>query len=325
MAPPKDAPPSPGAVTRAAAAATEAQLQAAQDEIEHLQEELARANLREQRQSPRRMPPPVAGDLNDPRNAAPIATAVSFKLPQFYVDDPLMWFTQCESVFRRRLCTDPTQRFDAVVEALPPHIALAARDVILTVDPEQDPTAYQQLRNHITGTYGRTKWQLAAAVLDTPMLGDRKPTAVLTEMRANKPPNCQEDTIFQLLFIRSLPQPVGAQIMAADLANVDAMAQMADRIVALPRAAPTASSIEDPGLVAAVTARGRSPTRPAARGGRGGGGRGSAGNAGRGRGGRTATPGGGVAKKLSWCKYHLVYGKDAQKCDPSCTWRAEGN
>src|SRR5450830_1703943 len=174
MAPPKDTPPSPGTVTRAAAA-QKAQLQQAQEEIEHLQEELARANLLHGQQQLRQMPAPVPGDRNDPRNAAPIATAVSFKLPQFYVDDPLMWFTQCESVFRRRLCRDPTQRFDTIVEALPPHIAAAARDVIMTVDPELDPTAYQQLKDHILSTYGRTKWQLAAALLDAPMLGDRKP------------------------------------------------------------------------------------------------------------------------------------------------------
>src|SRR5450830_1058322 len=332
MAPPTE---TPGTTTRVAeanaaaaksAAAAEAaevalvkaevEIQRREDEILHLQNQLAAANIQ------RHAPPAAAGGIT-----APATTAVSFKLPPFYLEDPLMWYTQSEAVFRRRLCRDPAQRFDAVVEALPPHIAIAARDIIFSVDPDTDPAAYQKLKDHLLSAYGKTKWQLAAAVLDSPMLGDRKPTAALTEMRANKPPNCQEDTLFQLLFIRCLPHAVGSQIMAADLPNVDAMAAMADRIIALPRATPTASNIEDPGLVAAVTSRGRSPTRPAAKGGRGGGGGrgGNAGSAGRGRGGRAATPGGEIGKKLSWCKYHILYEEKAEKCISPCNWFPKGN
>jgi hypothetical protein len=287
---PRTEPLSPGATTRSATAA----LLQANAEINALCEQLAAAEIQ------RQLPPPRLGDLNDPRNQATLAaTAASFKLLSFYVDDPHMWFQQCESVFRRRLCRDPVQRFDAIVEALPPHIAAAAREIILGVNPEEDETAYDQLRDHLTGTFGKTKWQLTA-LLDAPMLGDRKPTAMLTEMRTLKPPGCQEDTLFQMIFIRCLPQPVGAQIIAADLDSVNAMARMADRIVALPRQAPTAAAIEDPGLVAAIPARGRSPNRPAARGGRGGGG---IGNRGRNKGGRAQTPGG---DKRGWCKNHLI-------------------
>jgi hypothetical protein len=302
---------SPGTTTRSAAAA----LLRANEEIELLREQLAASGL------PRQLPPPRDGDLNDPRNAA-AATASSFRLPPFYEHDARMWFGQCESVFRRRLCFDPVQRFDAIVEALPPHIAATAREIILEINPEEDPTAYNQLRDHLTGTFGRTKWQLATALLDAPMLGDRKPTAMLTEMRTLKPPGCQEDTVFQMIFIRCLPQSIGAQIMAADLENVDAMARMADRIVALPRQAPTAASIEDPGLVAAIPSRGRSPTRPAARGGRGGGGKGGKGRGKGGKGVRAQTPGG---DKRGWCRNHLVWGEKAFKCIPPCTWFPEEN
>jgi hypothetical protein len=310
---PRTDPVSPGTTTRSAAAA----LALANAEIDALREQLAAAAI------PREMPPPRAGDYNDPRNQyALAATAASFKLPPFYEDDPSMWFGQCESVFRRRLCRDPVQRFDAIVEALPPHIAAAAREIILEINPEEDDTAYDQLRDHLTGTFGKTKWQLAAALLDAPMLGDRKPTAMLTTMRTLKPPGCQEDTLFQMIFIRCLPQPVGAQIMAADLNTVDAMAKMADRIVALPRQAPTAASIEDPGLVAAIPSRGRSPTRPAARGGRGGGGKGGKGRGKGGKGGRAQTPGG---DKRGWCRNHLVWGEKAFKCIPPCTWFPEEN
>jgi hypothetical protein len=304
-------PVSPGTTTRSAAAA----LQQANAEIDDLREQLAAAGLQRQRQ----LPPPRENDYNDPRNAGLLPPApAAFRLPPFYELDTAMWFGQCESIFRRRQCRDPVNRFDAIVEALPPHIAAAAREIILGVDPEEDDTAYDQLKDHLTGTYGRTKWQLATALLDAPMLGDRKPTAMLTELRTLKPPGCQEDTLFQMIFIRCLPPSVGAQIMAADLNNVAAMAAMADRIVALPRQNASASSIEDPDSIAAVSARGRSPTRPAQRGGRGRGGKQK--NRG-GRGNRAPTPGG----QKGWCKYHQQYREKAFNCTPPCSYVPEEN
>jgi hypothetical protein len=304
-------PVSPGTTTRSAAAA----LQQANAEIEELREQLAAASI------PRQLGPPRDGDYNDPRNAGRLPPPDTFRLPPFYEHDPAMWFGQCESVFRRRLCRDPVNRFDAIVEALPPHIAAAAREIILEVNPEEDESAYDQLKAHLTGTYGRTKWQLATALLDAPMLGDRKPSAMLTEMRTLKPPGCQEDTLFQMIFIRCLPPSVGAQIMAADLNSVTAMAAMADRIIALPKqnASASASSIEEPGSVAAVTARGRSPNRPAQRGGRGRGGNQKKNRGGRGN--RAPTPGG----QKGWCKFHQQYREKAFNCIPPCSFVPEEN
>jgi hypothetical protein len=114
-------PVSPGTTTRSAAAA----LQQANAEIEELREQLAAASI------PRQLGPPRDGDYNDPRNAGRLPPPDTFRLPPFYEHDPAMWFGQCESVFRRRLCRDPVSRFDAIVEALPPHIAAAAREIIL--------------------------------------------------------------------------------------------------------------------------------------------------------------------------------------------------
>ena len=122
--------------------------------------------------------------------SAPIATAVSFKLPPFYVDHPLLWYIQCEAVFRGRPSSDE-QRLAAIVEALPHHIAIAAGELIAGKDPEAGQTAYYQLKAHHTSTVGKTKLQLATALLATRqrilLIGDRKQSATPTASSTEDP------------------------------------------------------------------------------------------------------------------------------------------
>jgi hypothetical protein len=96
---------------------------------------------------------------------------------------------------------------------------------------------------------------------------------------------------------------------------------MADRIIALPRQQSVAASIEDPGQVAAVTTRGRSPNRPASGGGKKGGGNKSRNRGQGGRGNRAPTPGG----KKGYCRYHAKWGVDAERCIPPCSYFPEEN
>src|SRR5450830_2039231 len=203
----------------AAAAVTNAQQQQV---IIDLQARLTAMELKSEELPPLRR---LYDDEDWGRNAAAERPS-SFKLPTFWAKDPDMWFRQCQAVFRRRLVTNSGQKFDAVVEMLPPDVAETCRSLLMSLDPETCDNPYEQLRDYLCRCFGRTKWQLAAALLDSPPLGDRKPTRMLQDMRALLPEDeieRGEGTVFQLLFLRRLPEATRTAVVSAACKTTDEM------------------------------------------------------------------------------------------------------
>jgi hypothetical protein len=127
------------------------------------------------------------------------------------------------------------------------------------------------------------------------------------------PPNEAEGTIFQCLFLKKLPTQMSDAIMAANLEEIEAMAEMADRLFDRPATPSVAAVSQCCQHVAAVDSKrtGRSPNRtnnsPVR---------------------RSATPGkkrGPVSAwttgaKKNWCYAHKYFGDRARTCDPPCSY-----
>ena len=258
--------------------------------------------------------------------AALIAAVTPVKLPDFWVKDPVLWFRQCESAFRRSSISSSGVKFDHVVMKLPHEVSLSCRSLLLSIKFE-DKDAYERLRDHLCRCFGQTKWQLAFSLLDAPQLGDRRPTQLLQDLRAMLPAEEPEGLLFQSIFLKRLPTAVCDHILAADVDNIDVMAALADRLHDRPAASANIAVLTPEQDVCALGQKqppGRSPdrSRPTANRSRGGGfaGRGTQ----RGGGGwkrgapRQQTP----ARKPSswWCFIHERYGSDAVSCRPGCTY-----
>jgi hypothetical protein len=67
---------------------------------------------------------------------------------------------------------------------LPEDVVMSVRSLIseIEADPALQATSYQLLKDALLGSYGKTKWQMAYALLDHPDLGDRRPSAMMAEM-----------------------------------------------------------------------------------------------------------------------------------------------
>jgi hypothetical protein len=188
----------------------------------------------------------------------------------------------------------------------------------MTLDPDQCENPYEQLRDYLCRCFGRTKWQLAAALLDSPPLGDRKPTRMLQDMRALLPEDeieRGEGTVFQLLFLRRLPEATRTAVVSAACKTTDEMAEMADKVLSMAQPSVSAVAVAvTTDTVAAIRSRDRSPKRTPANRGRGrGGGRG-------GRGGRPQTPARDSGKS-GWCRLHQLWGAEAFNCKAPCTYQ----
>jgi len=254
----------------------------------------------------------AAGHAADP---PPVPVAhVAVKLPTFWTTDPDMWFFQAECSFNRSRITRSYTKFEHVVVKLPEDVMISVRNLLQQLTPETED-AYEQLKEALTASYGRTRWQRGFAIIDHPELGDRRPSRMMAEMLALLPAGTAPDLLFLCLFLRRLPASMRDHLAAADHKTSTAMAAHADLLWDA-RAGQTVSAISD--SVAAVSLRNRSPSPR----------RSMAGN-------RSREPRRAAARLAAprrrpdsrsrnndpnLCFYHDRWGKKADKCEAPCTW-----
>jgi hypothetical protein len=213
----------------------------------------------------------AAAEAEIPEGAKALIAAVSkVDLPAFWDADPVLWFRQCESAFRRAGTVSSGVKFDHVVGKLPNAVSLSCRSLLLSINFE-DKDAYERLKEHLCKNYSKSKWQQGYSLLDHPSLGDRRPSQLLQDMRALLPDKEAEGVLFQCLFLKRLPSSMSDAVMAAGLDNIEDMAAMADRLHDKPAAAGVAAVTAQPSCCPHVSAidskqrkfnrAGRSPNR----------------------------------------------------------------
>lgn len=273
--------------------------------------------------------------------AAFIAAVSKVDLPSFWAADPVLWFRQCESAFRRHGAVSSGVKFDHVVGKLPNDVTLSCRSLLLDINFE-DTNGYERLKAHLCRNYGKSKWQRGYALLECPGLGDRRPTQMLQDLRAVLPPGETEGVLFQCIFLKQLPTPMADAIHTANLDDVELMAEMADRLFDRPTPFSSVAAVCLPTPccqhISAIDNQqrrfnrsGRSPDRTARSPER-----------------RAATPGGGGGRnrnstsskgafaeflqagkpahqwvsgaKKNWCDKHKFFGAKALQCRTGCTF-----
>ena len=252
--------------------------------------------------------------------AAPVAH-VAVKLPDFWVKDPKMWFSQAEAQFRRARITAAATMYDYVLMKLPEDVVMSVRALIseIEADPFKQENSYQLLKDALLGSYGKTKWQMAYALLDHPDLGDRRPSAMMAEMLSLRFETSAPDSLFLALFLRRLPSSIRDHLAAADHKTATEMAAHADILWDARNNASQVAAVSD--SLAAVSVRSaspkasRSPDRRAR----------SPDRCGKGQPHfRRPTPGRKDNRSNNsnhrLCFYHDQYGVKALKCQAPCSW-----
>lgn len=163
-------------------------------------------------------------NLNAPVNAEG-ARAVSLKLPEFWTDDPEVWFARIEAQFNTRAITVDGTKFDYVVSALDNSTASEVKAVLLT-PPDVD--RYGTIKRALLGAFGKSQAQKDAELLSLTGLGDKKPTALLRQIRSL---NSDAETLRRALFLAQLPAEVRAVLAGQNIDDLDELADCADRII----------------------------------------------------------------------------------------------
>ena len=100
--------------------------------------------------------------------------AVAVKLPEFWTDDPEIWFLRAEAQYRAKSIIVNQTKFDYVITALDNRAAAKVKTVLLN-PPEQ--RKYNALKTALLNAFRKSQLQKDAELLNISGLGDKKPSA----------------------------------------------------------------------------------------------------------------------------------------------------
>jgi hypothetical protein len=257
------------------------------------------------------------------------------ELPAFCPENVTVWWAQVELRLKLVNLKTETDKFRYVTAALPTEVAKHVSDLILT-EPADKP--FSILKTKILEAYEPTNAAKFRKLLEGCELGDRKPSALLREMRQLAQGRVSDELLRELFFKR-LPETVATILVTTDVTNLDRAAEAADKVhdQTFRNSTPVAAVNTTPSEVHAATAntppsemqqlretmsvlinavkqlsnrqpRSRSHSR-------------SGGN--RNFGSRNSSP---SRRKYDLCRYHYKFGDDARQCRSWCKkWSQRSN
>jgi hypothetical protein len=251
-------------------------------------------------------PPPLAGLV---------------KLPPFWAEDPVSWFRLAEGQFALHNVADPVARYYHVLSSLSQDAVRLVRHVL---HQETGPDSYGNLRTSLLASHSLSNYQKMERMMKLPPLGDRKPSVMLAEMLEYCPTGESTTAVFAYLFLQRLPREIRVLLSEDDPADVRAIADKADRLIAMhvPQGHESCAAVavgedSDPGeWVAAAQPAGRKKFKlpPPQR----------SQQQQKGQGRRPDPPRrpqsqlGGL--RTSMCYYHAKFGEKAKFCEEGCLW-----
>jgi hypothetical protein len=191
-------------------------------------------------------------DIEVPQSAEVMAISVSSRIPEFWVDQPRVWFIRTEAVLTPQRISDEA-KFDLVVSKLPKEVILRLTDFLTNPPPTNK---YQELKGKLLKMLEDSKNRQVEKVLGEMDLGDQKPSQLLAKMR-NLAKDSFPDGTLRIMWQNHLPTAVRAVLVASRETDLDTLANIADDVT-------EATRVPQVSEVAAATSRPRriSPSGP---------------------------------------------------------------
>ena len=263
--------------------------------------------------------------MSDPDTSTPAATPsvviAGLKLPAFSSTDAAIWFRRAEVQFRLKNVRSSRTQADHVLAALPD--VLFPQLSVWLDDKGDDPVEYDDLKAFLLKKFSLSPEMRVQEIFNLAQrpLGDQRPSAALTEMRAlaRLPPDSTGSSstidVLRALWLRRLPDAVRSSITDFTTHTDQDIANFADKLLDAHHATskpPLAAALDDnpavPDAIASVSRRPsprrRRPPLPSKKISR--------------RPSSTTRPKDAFASGL--CFYHAKFGPKAQKCSAPCSW-----
>lgn len=166
-------------------------------------------------------------DVYTSPNASPIReiAAVRVRVPPFWRVNPKLWFSQIESQFINAGITKDSTKYHTLVGSVESDILNAVSHIIESPPPTE---MYETLKKALLIEFQESEEKRLQRLLENVCIGDRKPSALLREMRQLSSGKVS-DEIMKSLWFQRLPSTIKA-ILSVSSDSLDKLAEMADKI-----------------------------------------------------------------------------------------------
>ncbi|UYV74058.1 hypothetical protein LAZ67_11001992 [Cordylochernes scorpioides] len=155
----------------------------------------------------------------------------SIKAPEFWPNDPELWFITLESQFllnKPSPITNDDTKFSYLISLLPPSTAIEVREFIISPPPDNK---YDALKKAIIKCTADSEFKKLQQLLTQEELGDRLPSQLLRHLRQligeSKPVS---DTTLKMLWMQRLPKNIQIILTTQEQASLNSLADLADRV-----------------------------------------------------------------------------------------------
>lgn len=154
------------------------------------------------------------------------AVSVSSRLPEFWCDQPRLWFIQCEAVLTPQKISDEA-KFNLVVTKLGKDVIKQVSDILLK-PPES--RKYEALKTRLLAVYEESENRQLQKLLSEIDLGDQKPSQLLRHMRDLAREKIPDDTL-GMMWQSHLPSSIRAVLAVSVVKDLESLAAIADTVL----------------------------------------------------------------------------------------------
>jgi len=138
------------------------------------------------------------------------AASVALKLPTFWAEQPIIWFTQAESQFALKGIVSDDTKYHHIIASLDQQTATRIID-FLQHPPTQEK--YNSLKSRLLQTYTLSEYERAGRLLHSSELGDEKPSVLMDRMLALLQNGETPCFLFKRIFLERLPEDIRAPLV----------------------------------------------------------------------------------------------------------------
>lgn len=152
--------------------------------------------------------------------------SVTSRIPEFWCDQPRLWYVQCEAVLAPQKLSDEA-RYNLVVTKLGKDVVQQVSDILLK-PPEVKK--YDTLKERLLKIYEESEMRQFQKLLSEMELGDQKPSQLLRRMRDLARDKMPDETL-RIMWQGHLPPAVRGVLAVSEVKDLEHLSAIADKVM----------------------------------------------------------------------------------------------
>lgn len=152
--------------------------------------------------------------------------SVTSRIPEFWCDQPRLWYVQCEAILApQKLCDEA--RYNLVVTKLGKDVVQQVSDILLKPPDEKK---FDTLKERLLKIYEESEMRQFQKLLSEMELGDQKPSQLLRRMRDLARDKMPDETL-RIMWQGHLPAAVRGVLAVCEAKDLEHLSAIADKVI----------------------------------------------------------------------------------------------